>query len=91
MASASPTAQLRLQLLAAHLAGSAAAGAGAQPGLGRCHCRAADNSAVPDASKICSAEEAVALIPDGAWLTVGYTGDRMQPAGISRRLPAVAR
>lgn len=37
--------------------------------------RAADNAAVPDTSKVCSAEEAVALIPDGVWLTpAGFVG-----------------
>lgn len=73
MSSTAPTAQLRLQVLAAHLA--AAAEAGASTGLGARHCRAADNAAVPEASKICSAEEAVALIPDGVWLTIaGFVG-----------------
>lgn len=39
------------------------------------HRRAADNAAVPDTSKVCSAEEAVALIPDGVWLTpAGFVG-----------------
>lgn len=37
--------------------------------------RAADNAAVPDTSKVCSAEEAVALIPGGVWLTpAGFVG-----------------
>lgn len=76
MAGASPTAKLRLQLLAAHLAG-AAADAGAEAGLGVRHCRAADNAAVPDAGKICSAEEAAALIPDGVWLTVSCRGQAL--------------
>lgn len=80
MSSTAPTAQLRLQVLAAHLA--AAAEAGASTGLGARHCRAADNAAVPEASKICSAEEAVALIPDGVWLTVGSGG-----ANAERALP----
>jgi len=40
-----------------------------------CPRRAADNAAVPDTSKVCSAEEAVALIPDGVWLTPsGFVG-----------------
>ncbi len=77
MAGASPTAKLRLQLLAAHLVGSAAADAGAEAGLGVRHCRAADNAAVPDAGKICSAEEAAALIPDGVWLTVSCRGQAL--------------
>lgn len=68
-----PRPALRIRQLAAHLGGgsggacsSACAAAAAAPSpLAALHCRAADNAAVPEASKVCSAEEAVALIPDG--------------------------
>ena len=68
---ADPRPTLRLRTLQHHLT---AGGGGGAP-LASAPCRAADNAAVPDASKLCTAEEAVARIPPGVWLTpAGFVG-----------------
>lgn len=72
---ADPRPAQRLALLRRHLDGTCIEAPPAAAAFAAAPCRAADNAAVPDASKVCSAEEAVALIPDGVWLTpAGFVG-----------------
>jgi hypothetical protein len=66
-----PRVAYRLRQLGLHLAGggtAATAAAAADGPLELRPCKAVEPS---PASKICSPEEALALIPDGCWLTVG--------------------
>jgi hypothetical protein len=65
-----PRAPFRLHQLRQHLDGGSVVGPGVSSQLSTTQCKAADNTAVPDASKLCTAEEAAALIPDGVFLTV---------------------
>jgi hypothetical protein len=73
-----PRPSFRLRQLQQHLGESGGAPATnllPAPPLALSPCKAADNTAVPEASKVVSAEEAVALIPDGVWLTpAGFVG-----------------
>ena len=67
-----PRTAYRLQQLRHQLGG----GAAACPPLAAAPARAADNAQVPIVTKVCSAEEAAELIPDGVWLTVRIEGTR---------------
>ncbi|EFN53785.1 hypothetical protein CHLNCDRAFT_36346 [Chlorella variabilis] len=72
-----PRAAYRLQQLRRHLVCRPATAAASELGgpLAAAWCKAADNTSVQDASKVVSAEEAAALIPDGVWLTpAGFVG-----------------